>query len=262
MAPTSTRSDATGAQPGAETRAEGTGNHTPSPAAAATGDGRRRFLVRASGAGGATALAALLGGCSLGVRSRGAGSSSAASQARSSTPGPSKQGDLKIMNYALTLEYLEATFYAIVDRKGLFSGQDASLISSFGRQEADHATALRAMIRRMGGKPVPKPRFTPAFAALTKDRATALRAAAMVENVGAAAYLGAAPMILDNQLLIAALTIHSVEARHAAALNKVAGSGYEGHGGSFVGMLPDGAFAQPATMPQVLKIVKPYIASG
>ena len=78
-----------------------------------------------------------------------------------------------------------------------------------------------------------------------------LETAATVENLGAAAYLGQAGQIKSKDVLAAALSIHSVEGRHAAVLNNVIGKS----------IVPDGAFAKPADMATVLKAVKPFIAS-
>jgi len=77
------------------------------------------------------------------------------------------------------------------------------------------------------------------------------RWAATVENLGASAYLGQAGNIQSKEVLAAALSIHTVEARHAAALNSLTGRP----------PTPDGAFAKPATMAQVLPQVKPFIVS-
>ena len=78
-----------------------------------------------------------------------------------------------------------------------------------------------------------------------------LNLAATVENLGAAAYLGQAAAIQSKEILAAALAIHSVEARHAAALNELAGRT----------ITPDGAFGKPASMAEVLPKVKPFIVS-
>jgi hypothetical protein len=84
--------------------------------------------------------------------------------------------------------------------------------------------------------------------------------AATVENLGAAAYLGQAGNIKSKAILAAALSIHSVEARHAAALNELVGRGFGGKGG-LEGSLPDGPFGKPMDMASVLKAVAPFIAS-
>lgn len=78
-----------------------------------------------------------------------------------------------------------------------------------------------------------------------------LATAASVEDLGAAAYLGQAGRITSPEVLAAALSIHSVEARHAAALNTLVSEP----------VTPDGAFAKPAAMAEVLKAVKPFIAN-
>ena len=81
---------------------------------------------------------------------------------------------------------------------------------------------------------------------------TILRTAATVENLGAAAYLGQAGRIKSKEILAAALAIHTVEARHAAALNELVGRGFRG-ANQLEGSLPSGAFAAPMSMAQVLK---------
>ena len=88
----------------------------------------------------------------------------------------------------------------------------------------------------------------------SSSRSTVLRVtrlAATVENVGAAAYLGQAPRIKSKQILAAALAIHTVEGRHAATINDLLHRS----------PTPDGAFARPMSMAQVLPIVKPFIVS-
>ncbi len=82
-----------------------------------------------------------------------------------------------------------------------------------------------------------------------KDPTEVLKLAATVENLGAAAYLGQAANIESPEILAAALSIHSVEARHAAALNVLVGEE----------PTPDGAFAQPADMQEVLDAVQPFL---
>ena len=77
-----------------------------------------------------------------------------------------------------------------------------------------------------------------------------LQQALTFENLGAAAYLGQADRIVNKDLLAAALTIHSGEARHAAALAVAAGSD----------PVPQGAFAQPETAANVIAAIQPILA--
>ncbi len=157
------------------------------------------------------------------------------------------EGDLGIVNYALTLEYLEAAFYAEVAASGLFKGADLALIEEFGKNEAEHVTALTSTVKTLGGKPAPMPKTQ---FDLT-DAATVLQTAADVENLGAAAYLGQAAAIESPDVLAAALSIHTVEARHAAALNTLTDQP----------ITPDGPFAAPADAQTVLDSVQPFIVS-
>ena len=206
---------------------------------------RKRFLKMAGSAGAASFGAFVLAAC---------GSSSSSSSSNSSTAAPAattssssgNTGDIDILNYALTLEYLETEFYAKVIAAKLFSGSVGSLIKTFGAQEATHVAALKAAIVQLGGTPVAKVegKFPITTAAATAELAYT------VENLGAAAYLGQAPLIQSKQVLAAALSIHSVEARHAATIGTLVKKS----------ITPDGGFAKPDDMSEVLAAVKPFLA--
>ena len=216
---------------------------------------RKRFLRMAGkrlGSGvAATSLAAFIAACGSSSSSSSAGSSSSAAAAgtgtasSSSTSSAAASGDLAIVNYALTLEYLESQFYAKVIKSGLFHGKNLSVIKTFGAEETEHVAALHKVAMSLG-TPAAKP--TGKFP--LKNAASVTKLAATVENLGAAAYLGQAGNIKSPEILAAALAIHSIEARHAATLNLVLGKD----------ATPDGAFAKPMTMSQVLAVVKPFIA--
>lgn len=215
---------------------------------------RKKFLRMAgktmgSGAA-ATALGAFIAACGSSSSSSSTAASSSAttassSSAASSSAGGSGSGDLAIVNYALTLEYLEAQFYDKVVASGLFSGANLSVIKMFRGEEHDHVTALHKVAMSLG-TPAPKPKGKFPL----KNAASVTKLAAAVENLGAAAYLGQAGNIKSKEILAAALAIHSVEARHAATLNLVLKKS----------PTPDGAFAKPMSMAEVLKVVKPFIA--
>ncbi len=201
---------------------------------------RRRFMALA---GGSTAAAAFLAACgedddTMATAARGTGGSTRETAQFG-------KGDVGILNYALTLEHLEVAFYADVVKSGLFKGADLETIRKFGREEAEHVTALTGFVKQMGGKPAPKPKTEFPL----KNAKSVLELAATVENVGAAAYLGQAARIKSRGVLAAALSIHSVEGRHAAALNTLLGKS----------ITPDGAFAKPASAKSVLKSVEPFI---
>ena len=89
----------------------------------------------------------------------------------------------------------------------------------------------------------------PKTAVPLKNAKSVLELAGTVENLGAAAYLGQAGYIKSPEVLAPALSIHSVEGRHAAALNTLLGEP----------ITPDGAFAKPAGAAEVLKSVEPFI---
>jgi rubrerythrin len=215
---------------------------------------RKRFFKLLGGAGAVGAATVLLAAC--GDDSTGARSPAAAT----TTPEADNAGDLKIVNYALTLEYLEATFYQeALDAGVIEDKQIAELVKGLADTEQQHVEALIATAKSLGGTPASKPR-TRFQDTIAKGADTILMTAATVENLGAAAYLGQAAKIKSKDILAAALTIHSVEARHAAALNQLVGRGFGGKGG-LEGSLPDGAFGKPMDMDAVLKAVAPFIAS-
>ena len=220
---------------------------------------RKRFLKMAGkriGAGAAaTSLAAFIAACgssSSTATSSGAASSAAAgtssatmSNTSSSAAASSGSSDLAIVNYALTLEYLESQFYDKVIKSGLFHGKDLSVLKTFGAEEAEHVLALKTVAGQLGtaaAEPMGK------FPIHSAAQVTAL--AATVENLGASAYLGQAGNIKSKEILAAALSIHTIEARHAATLNLLLKKS----------PTPDGAFAKPMSMAQVLAVVKPFIA--
>jgi rubrerythrin len=209
---------------------------------------RRRFLkLMGGGAGAAGALSVFLAACGGSNSSSGTTGGAAAGTTMGTSTTSSMGGDVDIVNYALTLEYVEADFYKEVVSSGLFSGPQLDLIKAIGEHEQQHVQALEQTVGKLGGTPAPKP--TTKFP--LDDAKSVLTLAATVENLGAAAYLGQADKIQSPEILAAALSIHSVEARHASALNSLLG----------IDPSPDGAFASGASMDEVLPQVKPFIVS-
>jgi hypothetical protein len=153
--------------------------------------------------------------------------------------------DVAILNFALTLEYLETDFYTSAGAKVGLTGQAKALAKSFGAEEAEHVAALTKAIKASGGKPVKKP----TFAFPVKDQASFLKLAYTLENTGVGAYNGAGPALKSKALLAAAGSIVQVEARHAAAIAVLTGSQ----------ITPDGAFDKPLTTKQVLAAAGPLI---
>jgi hypothetical protein len=153
--------------------------------------------------------------------------------------------DVDILNFALTLEYLESTFYKEAKTRAKASGELKSLIGLLADDEQQHVEALKATIKQLGGKPVAEPKFDFPY----NNTAGFLKLAQTFEDTGVSAYNGAGPMIESKEVLGAAGSIVQVEARHAAAIrlqNKEEPA-------------PE-AFDPSLDEAQVLKAVEPFIA--
>ncbi len=156
-------------------------------------------------------------------------------------------GDLEILNFALTLEYLESTFYdrAVIKGKGLSSEARALAIEIRDNEQA-HVDALRTAITGSGGKPVEAPDV--GFGLAFTSEAKFLELAQALEDTGVSAYNGAAPSITSTEILAAAGSIVQVEARHAALIRLMRGQ------------LPaPDAFDKALEAQQVLAAVKPFM---
>jgi rubrerythrin len=186
-----------------------------------SGDSRARFLAKAGMFGGG-----LLGsGALLGL---------AADGAQAAT-----KGDISILNFALTLEYLEAAFYAEANRMGALSGETKLFAKVVAAHEATHVATLKQVLGSAAAKS-PKFNFRGTTESASRFRATAQT----LEDTGVSAYKGQAPKIKSDAYLAAALAIHTVEARHAAWIREIRG----------VSPVP-AAFDTPLTKKQVLSAV-------
>jgi rubrerythrin len=215
---------------------------------------RKQFLRMVGGAGAAGAFATLAAACGeqdtpIGITQRDPGTVPAF--------GP---GDVGIVNYALTLEYLEQDFYDQIRKSGEVTNRALKkLIEEVYSNESEHVAALEKTAEQMG-RPVTRPKVD-FDSVLEGGQPKILLESAKIENLGASAYLGQATRVSDRMVLAAALSIHTVEARHAAAFNKMAGEGFSGKT-ELLGTVPDGPFAKPKTMQEVLKEAKKFLPEG
>ena len=180
-----------------------------------------------------------------------AGTTAAFAQSPSPTPSagaPSSNGDLGILNYALTLEYLEAEFYKQGIAAGKLSGRELDLVTPIEAHEQAHVQAITATVTKLGGTPAAMPKITfPAGTFDTRDKF--LMTASTFEETGVSAYHGQVPLIMSGAVLGAAASIAGVESRHAAILASLIG-----------GKPVPNPFEQPKDMATVLGIVKPYLS--
>ena len=141
--------------------------------------------------------------------------------------GGTKESVVEVLNFALTLEYLENEFYVKgLAAPGLIGATNLATFQQIGKHEAAHVAFLKTTIAALGGTAVGKPTFDftgkGAFPDVFTNYQTFLALAQGFEDTGVRAYKGrAAELISNNDVLTAALQIHSVEARHAAMVRKI-----------------------------------------
>jgi len=147
--------------------------------------------------------------------------------------------DVGILNYALVLEYLQASFYTEAERSGALSGKTAQAARVVGATERAHVKAFQKLL---GSKAVKRPLFD--FQGVTEAQQAFLKTAVAFEDLAVAAYKGQAPKLRSSAVLAAAVGIHSVEARHAAWMREL------------FGVTPAvNAFDKPATKQNINRIV-------
>ncbi len=155
-------------------------------------------------------------------------------------------GDIEILNFALTLEYLEDDFYRKALDEVKLNSDLKSLVTTVQGDEAAHVDALTKTVTDLGGKPAKMPKFVFDM----PDEKAFLNLAVTFEDTGVSAYNGAGPSLKSKELLAAAGSIVQVEGRHAAALRIQNGDSPVVE-----------AFDTALDMDQVLKAVQPFIKS-
>lgn len=158
-------------------------------------------------------------------------------------------GDVDILNFALTLEYLEAAFYTeALKQVGGLSGDVKEIATTIRDDETEHVDAIAATIKKLGGKPVAAPGvdFGKAFA----NEKSFLTTAVTFEDLGVGAYNGAGPSIKSKEVLAAAGSIVQIEGRHAGIVRLLNGD-----------KIAPSAFDKGIPMAEVLEKAKPFIKS-
>lgn len=156
-----------------------------------------------------------------------------------------------VLNFALTLEYIEAAFYKAGNgAKGLIPKQYRALFKTIGQHENAHVALLKKALGKAAVK-APNADFTAGgkYADVFENFETFATLSATFEDLGVAAYKGQAGNLAGTPVLTTALQIHSVEARHAAAVRPLIGkTGYID------------AFDKPLSKAQVLAAATPFLA--
>lgn len=158
--------------------------------------------------------------------------------------------DVEVLNYALTLEYLEAEFYRQGNAAGLLKGKEKKYLMQIGADEASHVATVMSTVQKLGGTPVSAPAVD--FGGAFDSRKSYLTTSHIFENKGVGAYLGAAGFIKDKMILQAAAGIFGVEARHAAVVGNLLG--LKAEGGVYMGSTEVGI-----PKADVLKAVTPFL---
>jgi hypothetical protein len=192
------------------------------------------------------------------------------------------QGIVDVLNFALTLEYLESEFYQTgLATSGLIPSADLPVFQQIAKHETAHVALLQSVL---GASAVPKPTFD--FTAVGtfdpfNDYQIFLALSQGFEDTGVRAYKGGAPALMaDNTVLTTALRIHSVEARHASMVRRLRGqkgwitgnqtdvlplapvyAGEEAANGTATSPAAAEAFDEPLTMDQVNAIAGLFIAA-
>lgn len=200
---------------------------------------RKRFLRMAGGGAAAAMLSATIAACGDDKKIDAYGGAGVGTKQFG-------QGDAGIVGYALFLERLETAFYDGAVKSGKLTGRALELAKRFGEEERAHVKSLEGILQRLGGKEPSAPKFNFVF----ENQPGIVQTAAQLETVGAGAYLGQVRRIQSKQVLAAALSIHSVEARHAAALALLRGEA----------ITPDGPFANPSPSADVDRQVQPFLS--
>jgi hypothetical protein len=211
-------------------------------AEAVAGDTRISFLRKAAVAGGA-----FVGGGAM-LSAMAPGTALASTYGGPSYDRPTGKdmgtGDIAILNYALTLEYLERAFYNRATYFGkIKSPQLVKFLKVVTRDERAHVEFLKSAL---GKRAIPLPKFD--FKGIPEDEAKFAATAQVLENTGVHAYLGQLLNIQTPAYALAAGTIVTIEARHAGAIGLI------NHSGG--GIAPSGTLDVPEGASEILKAVK------
>jgi hypothetical protein len=205
-----------------------------------SGDTRLSFLKKAGVAG----VGAISGGAVLSALAPSAFASGYA-QGHGRPPASFGKGDVGILNYALTLEYLEAAFYNGATAANLpLSAQGAAFLKVVTTDENAHVAFLK---KALGHKAAKEPKFD--FKGTNTNAEMFMATAQVLENTGVHAYSGQALNIKEPAYVKAALSILTIEARHASVIGLLNDpTGKE--------IAPNGPFDTPLTAAKVLAAVK------
>ena len=205
------------------------------------GDTRLSFLRKTALAG----AGAMSGGAILGALAPGALAADAVAASSGRPPASFGKGDIGILNYALTLEYLEAAFYNGATAANMsLNSQTAAFLKIVTKDENAHVAFLKS---HLGSKAAKEPKFD--FKGANTSPSMFMATSEVLENTGVHAYSGQALNIKSAAYVKAAISILTIEARHASViglLNDPSGNS----------IAPNGPFDTPLTASKVLAAVK------
>ena len=149
------------------------------------------------------------------------------------------KNDIAILQFDLVLEYLQAGLYTEAERLGALTPKTLGWARVVGAHERAHIVAIKGLL---GRKIVPSPTFN--YGNVTANERAFIRTAVGFEDLTAALLKWQAPRLDSRSIVAAAVTLHSVETRHAAWIRHL------------IGLQPAAqAFDKPASQQRMARLI-------
>ena len=149
------------------------------------------------------------------------------------------RNDVAILRFDLVLEYLQSGLYTEAEHLGELTPKTLAWARVVGAHERAHVQALKNLL---GRNVVPSPTFN--YRGVTSDEQAFIKTAVAFEDLTAALLKWQAPRLDSRSIVAAAVTLHSVETRHAAWIRHL------------IGLKPaTSAFDKPASQQRMARLI-------
>lgn len=149
------------------------------------------------------------------------------------------KNDVAILQFDLVMEYLQAGLYTEAERLGALTPKTLGWARVVGAHERAHIVALKGLL---GRKVVASPTFN--YGNVTSNERAFIRTAVGFEDLTAALLKWQAPRLDSRSIVAAAVSLHSVETRHAAWIRHL------------IGLQPAAdAFDKPASQQKMARLI-------